>query len=42
MMNMQFANIIAQGNVIIYYDDILIATEDNLEAHRRVVGKVLD
>ena len=42
MMNMQFANIIAQGNVIIYFDDILIATIDNLEVHRRVVGQVLD
>ena len=42
MMNTQFADIIAQGNVIIYFDDILIATEDNLEVHRRVVGQVLD
>ena len=42
MMNTQFANIITQGNVIIYFDDILIATEDDLEAHRRVVGQVLD
>ena len=42
MMNMQFADIITQGNVIIYFDDILIATEDNLEAHRKVVGQVLD
>ena len=42
MMNTQFANIIAQGNVIIYFDDILIATIDDLEVHRRVVGQVLD
>ena len=42
MMNTQFANIIAQGNVIIYFDDVLIATEDDLEIHRRVVGQVLD
>ena len=42
MMNTQFADIIAQGNVIIYFDDILIATEDDLEAHRKVVGQVLD
>ena len=42
MMNMQFADIITQGNIIIYFDDILIATEDNLEVHRRVVGQVLD
>ena len=42
MMNTQFADIIAQGNVIIYFDDILIATIDDLEVHRRVVGQVLD
>ena len=42
MMNTHFADIIAQGNVIIYFDDILIATEDDLEVHRRVVGQVLD
>ena len=42
MMNMQFADIIAQGNVIIYFDDILIATIDDLEVHRRVIGQVLD
>ena len=41
-MNTQFADIITQGNVIIYFYDILIATKDNLEAHRRVVGQVLD
>ena len=34
MMNTQFSNIIAQGNVIIYFDDILIATIYNLEVHR--------
>ena len=42
MMNMQFADIIAQGNVIIYFYNILIATEDDLEVHRRVVGQDLD
>ena len=42
MMNTQFADIIAQGNIIIYFDDILIATDNNLETHRRVVGQVLD
>ena len=42
MMNTQFADIIAQGNVIIYFDDILIATIDDLETHRRIVGQVLD
>ena len=42
MINTQFANIIAQGNIIIYFNDILIATKDNLEAHRKVVSQVLD
>ena len=42
MMNTQFADIIAQGNVIIYFDDILIATINDLEVHRRVVSQVLD
>ena len=37
MMNTQFADIITQGNIIIYFDDILIATIDDLEVHRRVV-----
>ena len=41
-MNTQFANIIAQGTLIIYFGDILIATEDDLEVHRRVVSQVLD
>ena len=42
IMNTQFTNIIAQGNIIIYLDNILIATEDNVETHRRVVGQVLN
>ena len=42
MMNTQFTDVITQGYIIIYFDDILIATEDDLEAHRRVVGQVLD
>ena len=42
MMNMQFADIITQGHVIIYFDDVLIATENELGLHRRVVGQVLD
>ena len=42
MMNTQFPNIIAQGNVIIYFDDILIATKDNLATHRRGVSQILD
>ena len=42
MMNMQFADIIARGNIIIYFDDILISTKDDLEAHRKVVSQVLN
>ena len=42
MMNMQFANIITQGYVILYFDDVFIATKDDVEAHRKVVGQVLD
>ena len=41
MMNTQFADIIATGRVIIYMDDILIATPDDLEEHRRLVNQVL-
>ena len=42
MMNTQFANLTATGKVIIYMDNILIATEDNLEKHRELVHKVLE
>ena len=42
MMNPQFTNLITQGNVIIYMDDILIATEDGPVVHIGVVGQVLD
>src|SRR5258708_36593870 len=42
MMNTQFADITATGQVIIYMDDILIATEDNLEKHRKLVHQVLE
>ena len=42
MMNMQFTDIITQGNIIIYFDDVLIATKDDLEAHRKVVGQILN
>jgi hypothetical protein len=41
MMNTQFVDIIATGQVIIYMDDILIATCDNLEEHRKIVHQVL-
>ena len=42
MMNTQFADITATGQVIIYMDDILIATQDNLKTHRELVHKVLE
>src|ERR1700733_1366311 len=42
MMNTQFANITATDKVIIYMDDILIATEDDLKIHREIVNKVLE
>ena len=42
MMNMQFADIVNQGNIIIYFYSILITTEDDPAVHRRVVSQVLD
>jgi hypothetical protein len=41
MMNTQFADIIATGRVVIYMDDILVATCDNLEEHRQLVHQIL-
>jgi hypothetical protein len=41
MMNTEFANIIATGRVIIYMDDILVATCNNLEEHQQLVHQVL-
>jgi hypothetical protein len=41
MMNTQFVDIIATGQVIIYMDDILIVMCDNKEEHRRLVHQVL-
>jgi hypothetical protein len=41
MMNTQFVDIIATGQVIIYMDNILIATRDNKEEHRKIVHQVL-
>jgi hypothetical protein len=41
MMNTQFANIIVTGRVIIYMDNILVATRNNLEEHRQLVHQVL-
>ena len=42
MMNTQFADITAEGNTIIYMDDILIATPDDKTAHRKLVNRVLE
>ncbi len=42
MMNMQFADIIATGKVIIYMDDILVATKDDPEEHQQMVNQVLE
>ncbi len=42
MMNTQFADIIAMGKVIIYMDDILVATKDDKEEHRQMVNRVLE
>jgi hypothetical protein len=41
MMNTQFADIIATRNDVIYMDDILVATRDNLEEHRQLVHQIL-
>ena len=40
LMNSLFADLIAEGKVAVYLDDILIFTKD-LEEHRRVVQDVL-
>jgi len=42
MMNMQFADIIAMGKVIIYMDDILVATRDDKDEHQQMVNHVLE
>ncbi len=41
MMDTIFRNLVATGNVIIYMDDILIATPGNLNHHRQLVHQVL-
>jgi hypothetical protein len=41
MMNTQFVDIIATGQVIIYMDDILVATPNNKEEHQKIVHQVL-
>ncbi len=42
MMNTQFADIIAMGKVVIYMDDILVATRDDKAEHREMVKRVLE
>jgi len=42
MINTQFANIITMGKVIIYMDDILVATRDNQEEHCEMVDCILE
>ncbi len=42
MMNTQFADIITTGKVIIYMDDILVATKDDPEEHWQMVNRVLE
>jgi hypothetical protein len=41
-MNTEFTDLTATGQVIIYMDDILIATSDNITEHRKLVHKVLE
>ena len=42
MMNTQFTDIIATGKVIIYMDDILISTKEDIKEHRQLVHRVLE
>jgi hypothetical protein len=42
MANTQFADLIATGKVIIYMDDILIATWDNIKEHWELVHQILE
>ena len=41
MMNSIFRNLINEGYITIYMDDILIHIPNNLELHHRVVNDVL-
>jgi hypothetical protein len=41
MMNTQFIDIITTGQVIIYMDDILVATHNNREEHQKIIYQVL-
>ena len=42
MMNAIFAEEIAEGWLIVYMDNILIATKDNLQFHERCIHKMLE
>ena len=42
MMDTIFKDLILSGEVVIYMDDILIATPDNLTHHQQLVHRVLD
>jgi hypothetical protein len=42
MMNTEFADIIATGKVIIYMDNILVATRDNVKEHQQIVHQILE
>ena len=41
-MDMIFQDLTATGEVVIYMDDILIATPSNVPHHRQIVHQVLD
>jgi hypothetical protein len=41
-MNTEFIDLTATGKVIIYMDDILIATLDNITEHQKLVHQVLE
>jgi hypothetical protein len=41
-MNTEFRDLTATGKVIIYMDDILIATSDNVMKHQKLVHQVLE
>jgi hypothetical protein len=41
-MNTEFADLIATGRVIIYMDDILVATSANIIKHCKLVNQILE
>ena len=42
MMNTIFAEEIVEGWLIVYMDDILIATKDNLQFHEKCIHRMLE